>query len=86
MGDEKYKEMIKIEKAKQNGNVDEQGNIIKKIKLTSEEKNRLRMQQRRQVLKEQIGNKAYKQQYVQQIAKSRALKKTQINNLVICDN
>jgi len=38
LGDEKFKEIQRYEKAKQRGNVDENGNIIKKVAMTKAER------------------------------------------------
>jgi len=82
MGDDKYKEMLRIQKATQNGNINADGSIppkrIKKTKEEIREQARLRKQKQRELLKEKYGNEEYNKIRAAEIAKNRAEKNNNI--------
>ena len=78
LGDQAYREMRRFEKAKQQGRVDEDGNIIIRQKMTKEQKqqrNRERQQRHREALKERYGDEEYKKMHAQKMAEQRRKKK-----------
>lgn len=78
LGDDKYKEILRIEKAKQRGNIDDNGNIIERKKITREEKRereRLRKQKQREELRKKYGSEEFKKEKAFEEAIIRAEKK-----------
>jgi hypothetical protein len=79
LGEDKYKEKMRYEKAKQRGRLDADGNIIERIKLTTDEKRereRLRKQEQRKRTREKMGDETYKQMMAQKRKNERMRKKT----------
>lgn len=82
MGDEKYKEMRRLEKARERGRVDENGNIIERKRITSEEKKerqRVWLQKKRESLKNKYGDEEYRKMHAKQVAEARRKKKAMQN-------
>lgn len=85
MGEDKYREMRRLEKAKERGQIDENGNVMQRKKLTKEEKRerrRIQKQKERRALKEKYGDEIYCKMRAQEIAKNRANKKNIIMDLI----
>jgi hypothetical protein len=82
LGNDVYKEKMRIEKLKQLGKLDPDNKIPpkrkKKTKEEIREAARLRKQKQRQLLKEKYGDEEYRKIHAQEIAKNRAKKKQEL--------
>lgn len=76
-GEQYCREKYRFEKAKQQGRLDQNGNVIVRQKLTKEQKqqrNRERQQRHREALRERYGDEEYMRLHAQKIAEQRRKK------------